>query len=68
MHFPCSNTYEFSLFYVYDTSPLNNQIVLRVLEIKKHMNSFLLHCIRQMNLKTRFAVFLGSRRNTNISI
>lgn len=66
MHFPCSNTNDFSLFYVFDTSPLKYHVVL--LEIKKHLDFFSIISLRQMNLKTWFAVFLGSRRNTNISV
>lgn len=66
MHFPCSNTNDFSLFYVFDTSPLKYHVVL--LEMKKHLDFSSIISLRQMNLKTWFAVFLGSRRNTNISI
>lgn len=39
-----------------------------IIGIKKHLDFSSFISLRQMNLKTWFAVFLGSRRNTNISI
>lgn len=48
--FSMSNTNDFSLFYVFDTSPLKYHVVL--LEMKKHLDFSSIISLRQMNLKT----------------